>query len=64
MTVCFDIYTMPSGCGVIQTYPSAPHPPSDMGAGGSRRHVRAEPRRKKKRHVDTDEDILAVLGLL
>lgn len=65
MTACSDIYVMPSGCSIIQTYPSVVHPPTPGdGGGGGQKKFWHPPERKKKRHIDTEEDILAVLGLL
>lgn len=65
---CFDVYVLPSGCNIIQTYPSDRHPnPGNTGGGGVRPGLKPwinprEPDRKRV-HIDTDEDILAALGL-
>lgn len=67
MSTCFDIYVLPSGCDVIWTYPSVVHPPppDSGGGGGSTHYVQPHvPKRKRKRHRDTEEDALFVLGLL
>jgi hypothetical protein len=75
MSTCFDIYTLPSGCSVIQTYPSAPHPaPPDGGGGGGVRpslkpwiHKPYSPEKKthrKKKRYDTVDEMLFALGLL
>jgi hypothetical protein len=76
---CGDIYTLesPGTCGDIWAFPSQLHPtPPDGGGGGGVRpglrpfvHPRQQPTKKvaakkKKRVYDTEEDILAVLGLL
>lgn len=73
MTVCTDVYVRPQECDAIWIYPSQIHPgtpPTPGGGGGGVRpglkpyiHRDHTPR-KKKRHFDTDEDILAALGLL
>lgn len=66
MTVCFDVYTMPSGCDTIWVYPSQIHPPppSGGGGGGSKHYIQVVPHRKKKRRELTDAEILVALGLL
>lgn len=66
MSTCFDVYVLPSGCDVIYAYPSQVHPVSPTaGGGGSTHYVQPHvPKRKRKRHRDTEEDALFVLGLL
>lgn len=64
MTICTDVYIRPQSCDVISIYPSQVHPFSPASAGGGSKHYihTQEPRRKRK-HFDTDEDVLAALGL-
>lgn len=69
-----DVYVLENTCTDLWVYPPQVHPPTpDTGGGGGVRpglKPFVPPRetkavtRKKKRHHDTDEDILAVLGLL
>lgn len=71
MTACTDVYVRPQTCDLISIFPSQVHPfvpPVDGGGGGVhpglRPYIHPEYRpEKKKKHYDTDEDILAALGL-
>lgn len=68
MTVCTDVYVRPQSCGLISIFPSQVHPggtPS-TGGGGVRPGLKpfVQPTyREKKKYYDTDEDVLAALGL-
>jgi hypothetical protein len=66
---CGDVYTLaaPLGCGNVWAFPSQVHPSNpNSGGGGVRPGLRPyiHHEEKRRRHLDTEEDILAVLGLL